>query len=313
MMDHLIPQRRVLDDLMATLDVDVVSTSERLVSPGWRLKFPSSPLPGIHYSLKGSGRMFVGDAPPISLIPHTLVITPPGQPFRIDVAADDQPTTFKVMEAPHPSAGSSPIVETLVAGNEEPALMMLCDHFRASYGASVQLFAGLRSPIVEQFDAADHLADKLLLVAVERNAQEVGMELMVTALLKQVLVAVLRRSLGSTDAWLQRFRILSDPQIARALADMVSRPGAPHSLSTLAETAGLSRSAFMSRFTRSFQASPMAVLRQVRMRRATNLLMAKTLSIDQVARAVGYSSRSSFSRNFRLFTGADPSRALIRE
>jgi AraC family transcriptional activator of mtrCDE len=35
---------------MTTLEVDVVRLTECLVSPGWRLSFPASDLPAIHYT-----------------------------------------------------------------------------------------------------------------------------------------------------------------------------------------------------------------------------------------------------------------------
>ena len=100
--------------------------------------------------------------------------------------------------------------------------------------------------------------------------------------------------------------MLSDPQVARAFADMVEMPGAPHSVQSLAQAAGLSRSAFMQRFHRAFGRSPMIVLRDLRMRYAARLLETQTLAIDRVARAVGYNSRSSFSRAFRQAHGREP-------
>jgi len=45
-------------------------------------------MPTIHYNLAETGQMVIGDAPPIHLVPHTLVIAPPRQPFRIDVPMD---------------------------------------------------------------------------------------------------------------------------------------------------------------------------------------------------------------------------------
>jgi transcriptional regulator GlxA family with amidase domain len=184
---------------------------------------------------------------------------------------------------------------------------LICGYFRASYGMSIDLFAKLPSPIVERFETADDLEHKLKSALAEISAQQVGMRAMTTALLKQVLVTLLRRSLSSTDLWLERFSMLSDQQIARAFVDMVARPGAPHSVLTLSETAGLSRSAFMARFAAAFGSSPMVVLRQLRMRRAANMLAANILSIEQVAHAVGYTSRSSFFRAFRQIYGHDPS------
>ncbi len=134
--------------------------------------------------------------------------------------------------------------------------MLICGYFHASFGASVDLFASLRDPIVEQFDSGDRLDESLKSAIAELMAQEVGMGAMATSLLKQVLVRLLRRSLTSMNLWVERFSILGDPPIARAFAEMVARPGAPHSVLTLAQTSALSRSAFMARFTAVFGHSP---------------------------------------------------------
>ena len=292
---------------MTTLDVNVVWLTECLVSPGWRLSFPANDLPAIHYNLAGSGEMVVGDAPAIPLDPHTLVITPPRQPFRIDVTIDHGMAALRVMEARWRSANSSEVLHRFVAGDIEPMVMLICGYFRASYGRSIDLFATLPSPIVERFETADDLEHMLRSALAEISARQVGAEAMAMALLKQVLVRLLRRSLSSADVWLERFSILSDPQIARAFVDMLARPGASHSLLTLSQTAGLSRSAFMARFAAAFGCSPMAVLRQLRMRHAADMLATNVLSIAQIAHAVGYTSRSSFVRAFRQIHGHDPS------
>jgi AraC family transcriptional activator of mtrCDE len=184
---------------------------------------------------------------------------------------------------------------------------LICGYFNASYGASIDLFARLPVPIVEKFDAADQLDQKLKSALAELVAQEVGSGAMTMALMKQVLVTILRRSLKSTNLWVERFAVLNDPQIARALSDMVARPDAPHSIETLSGTSALSRSAFMLRFRKAFGASPMTVLRQMRMRQAKILLAVDSLSIDQIARAVGYANRTSFLRAFRKAHGIDPS------
>ena len=292
---------------MTTLDVNVVWLTECLVSPGWRLSFPANDLPAIHYNLAGSGEMVVGDAPAIPLDPHTLVITPPRQPFRIDVTIDHGMAALRVLEARWRSANSSEVLHRFVAGDIEPMVMLICGYFRASYGRSIDLFATLPSPIVERFETADDLEHMLRSALAEISARQVGAEAMAMALLKQVLVRLLRRSLSSSDVWLERFSILSDPQIARAFVDMLARPGASHSLLTLSQTAGLSRSAFMARFAAAFGCSPMAVLRQLRMRHAADMLATNVLSIAQIAHAVGYTSRSSFVRAFRQIHGHDPS------
>ena len=50
----------------------------------------------------------------------------------------------------------------------------------------------------------------------------------------------------------------------------------------------------------------MVALRQMRMKRAADMLAARTFSVEQVARAVGYKSCSSFLRAFRQVHGYVP-------
>jgi AraC family transcriptional activator of mtrCDE len=130
---------------------------------------------------------------------------------------------------------------------------------------------------------------------------------MTASLLKQVIIALARRSLKSSQSWTDRFSILADRQITRAFADMVARPGAAHTVQSLAYSASLSRSAFMARFSEIFGRSPMAILRDLRMRQAALDLTTTTTPVDVVAHNAGYESRSSFVRAFRKAYNVDPS------
>jgi AraC-like DNA-binding protein len=302
-----------LDRLMTTLEVSFVRLAECRVSPGWRLRLPAMPMPGIHYNLIGAGQAGVAKEAPIRISPHTLFITPPGKALWIEADGGIGPADGHTL-IEFDEFGPTELRQ-FVAGDAEPKIILICGYFRASYGASIELFANLRSPIVEMFNEQEHLDRHLKSALAEFVAQEVGSSAMTAALMKQVLVTILRRSLSSTELWVERFSILGDPQIARAFADMVARPGAPHSIQTLSHTSGLSRSAFMARFNEAFGNSPMTVLRQLRMRRAALLVQAGKLAIDQIARAVGYMSRSSFLRAFRKAHGSDPSdyRAGVRK
>lgn len=297
-----------LDNLMNGLEVNLVGLAECLISPGWALSFSAAETPTIHYNLSGSAKLVIGDSPPIILAPHTLVIVPPLQAFQIESGDGCRETSpDRVVEAKGLCDQESRALVRHVAGGEERQVIMICGCFRAAYGAFTDLFATLTSPMIERFDASDQLDDKLKSALSELVAQEVGMGAMTAALLKQVLITLLRRSLSSVNLWVERFSMLSDPQVARAFSDMVARPGAPHSIQSLANTAGLSRSAFMVRFAEIVGDSPMVVLRQLRMRRSLVLLTAGILSVDQIARNVGYANRSSFLRAFRKIYGVGPS------
>ena len=296
-----------LDNLMMTLEVEFVKLSECVVSPGWRLTMAATNAPSIHYDLIGMGRMIIGNHPPIDLQPHTLIIVPAGRSFCIEVAVDKRhPATLTITEE-NARTFAPGALRRFAAGSGEPEVMLICGYFRATYGASIDLFRTLTSPIVEQFSATDQLDHRLRSTMGELVAQEVGTGAMTAALMKQVLVTLLRRSLTTKNLWVERFSMLGDPQIARAFAEMVTHPELPHSVESLAQTACLSRSVFMARFTRLFGKPPKATLRDLRMRQAAVLLKNSGLSVDQIVHRVGYTSRSSFSRTFRKIHGCDPS------
>jgi len=295
-----------LDRLLDTLMVEFVRLSECLVGEGYRLELGGIDAAGLHYNLSGTGRLIAEHREPIELQPHTLVVLPANTLFRIEVPSRrGSRVTWKTVNGrAMPSAPGA--VRRYAANDGEPVVMLICGYFHASYGSSTDLFGALKGPIIEQFSEGDQVDESLKSALMELVAQEVGFGAMSAALLKQVVVALLRRSLRSMDLWVERFSLLSDPQIARAFAQMVAHPGARHSVSSLARTACLSRSAFEARFNRVVGRSPMTVLRDLRMRQAGDQLASTTMTIDEIAHQAGYASPSSFVRAFRKAHGCDP-------
>jgi AraC family transcriptional activator of mtrCDE len=295
-----------LDRLLDTLMVEFVRLSECLVGEGYRLELGGVDAPGLHYNLSGTGRLVVENREPIGLQPHTLVVLPAKTLFRIEVPSQrGARVTWKTIDGrTMPSQPGA--VRRYVANDGDPIVVLICGYFHASYGASTDLFGALKAPIIEQFREGDQVDESLRNALMELMEQEVGFGAMSAALLKQVIVALLRRSLRSMDLWLERFSLLSDPQVARAFAEMVSHPGAPHSVHSLARTACLSRSAFEARFTRVVGRPPMNILRDLRMRQAADQLRSTTMTVDEIAHHAGYESRSSFVRAFRAAHGRDP-------
>jgi transcriptional regulator GlxA family with amidase domain len=88
---------------------------------------------------------------------------------------------------------------------------------------------------------------------------------------------------------------------------VLAEPGLPHSLESLAEISGMSRSSFAERFAVSTGRTPMEFVREVRIRQGGKLLLTTELSVDSVADRVGFASRSHFSRAFREYFSRTPS------
>ncbi|MGO7762020.1 AraC family transcriptional regulator [Rhizobium ruizarguesonis] len=292
-----------LNNLMQTLDIDVIALIEVFVPHGHRVEMGKIDAPGIHYNLSGVGRISINGGPKMPLTPHLLIIVPPNTPFTIEADGGSGPPKLISRNCWTHQDG----ILRIAVPNEQPEIVQICGYFNASFGQSVRLFGELREPVIEQFEPADKIDLKLREAMDELLQQEVFVRAMTASLLKQIVVSLLRRSLKSSERWLERFSILADRQITRAFADMVARPGAPHSVQSLAHTAGLSRSAFMARFSDIFGQSPMVILRDLRMRQAAINLTTTTMSVDVVAQNAGYKSRSSFVRAFRKAYERDPS------
>jgi AraC family transcriptional activator of mtrCDE len=297
-----------LDNLMRALEIDVIALTEMLIPPGHRAEMGTLDAPAIHYTISGSGRISIGEGPSMPLTPHVLIIKPPNIPFAIEVDGGNGPKKLISRDCWKRHDG----VLRIGIPDEQPEVIQICGFFNASFGNSVGLFRELREPVVEKFEPTDRIDLKLREAVAELCSQEIGTGAMTASLLKQVIVALVRRSMKSSRSWTDRFSILADRQITRAFADMVARPGAPHTVESLAHSASLSRSAFMARFSEVFGRPPMAILRDLRMRQAALDLTTTSTPVDVVAYNAGYESRSSFVRAFRKAYNLDPSEYRLR-
>ncbi|MBV9654639.1 MAG: helix-turn-helix transcriptional regulator [Acetobacteraceae bacterium] len=291
-----------LNNLLRALEIDVVALTQLALPAGYRAEMGMLDAPAIHFNLSGHGRISINGRPMMPLTPHLLIIVPPSTPFAVEVYRPDGKLTRIDRDCWKREDG----LLRIAPPDETPVLVLICGFFNAGFGQSVGLFRDLREPVIEQFEPAEKIDSKLREVMDELLAQEIGTGAMAASLLKQVIVALVRRSLHSSQSWTDRFSILSDKQITRAFADMVARPGAAHTVQSLAYCAGLSRSAFMARFSDLFGRSPMVILRDLRMRQAARDLTTTAAPVDVVAHHAGYESRSSFVRAFRKAYDLDP-------
>ena len=101
---------------------------------------------------------------------------------------------------------------------------------------------------------------------------------------------------------------LNDKYVGRALAALHDRLAHGWSVAELAAEAGLSRSAFVERFTAAMGTPPMQYLAKSRMLLAKELLVERQKSISQVAAAVGYNAETAFNRAFKREFGTPPAK-----
>lgn len=273
-----------LDLLMGTLEVRRIELEDCTLRNERRFEQGHDGMTRLYYGICGAGSLTTPQGLSIAIAPHTLVVVPP------------------LARSPRQSQAAARESRALLAGNAR----ILCGRFQAAFGDVVDMFGGLSLPIVERFAEGDDLQARLRLAFAEFQARQPGSTAMTSLLMKQAIVLLLRRSLDSPNPWVERFAILRDHRISRAFAEMAAKPGAAHTVDSLARTACLSRSTFMARFYELVGRAPMSVLRDLRMRQAARQLRVTGISIGQIGQAAGYANNSGFVRAFRKAYGMDP-------
>jgi len=155
--------------------------------------------------------------------------------------------------------------------------------------------------------AVERLSTLVRLVGEEASERRAGRELVLTRLVEVLLIEALRDTPGD-DAPPGLLRGLADARLAPAIRQMHSQLARSWTVPLLARTAGLSRSAFFERFTRSVGLPPMEYLLAWRMAVAKDLLRREDLGVGEVAERVGYGSASTFSIAFSRHVGLPPGR-----
>lgn len=157
--------------------------------------------------------------------------------------------------------------------------------------------------------SGDQRLDTLLAeFAVELANDEPGKEIVMRALVEQVLVHVLRNySQPRLSDQLELSRVgLVDRRIRRSVELMHTQLDQDLTLKALAAASYLSPFHFARLFKKLTGATPHNYLAGIRASRAQLLLADTELSVTEVGAQVGYLSASHFTKAFRLATGTTP-------
>jgi len=270
------------------------------------MRFDSCNTASLHYCLGGVGTLAVRGLPPIQVEPHTFVLLPPGVAYSLE---SDSPKHVRLEHRTRLRGVSShESVPTLTVGEGQSGIKTVCGELRLGLADGSDPFTSLGKPLVVHFRGTNGLQDQLAMLLAESARPGVGSGVLTEALLKQCLVLALRRWIESDPLPLPWLASMSDPRLSRAWQAIFEQPAVAYTVDSLALIAGMSRSAFASAFLRAFGQPPMSLVKLVRLRRAGDLLITTALPVAEVAKRVGYSSRSNFSLAFTQFHGVDPSR-----
>ena len=142
----------------------------------------------------------------------------------------------------------------------------------------------------------------------ELLAEKPGREIVMRAIVEQVLVQILRQhSIARRSDELEISRVgLIDRRIRRSIELMHSQLDQDLSLKDLAAASYLSPFHFARLFKKITRVTPHNYLAAIRTQKAQLLLAENELSINAIAARVGYLSSSHFTKAFRAATGTTP-------
>ena len=290
---------RSIEAIIDLIDVKVDAFATCQIAPHTALKCDPCDRVVVHFVLGGSGTISseYGErgltAGSVLIVPANLAKTVAGEGPIV-----------RILEARDPCPLEGGLVKfSTGAGN---GLVLGCAKVIASVDGVSNVFTHLHEPMVE--NTISSCVDPIFhQIAREFAYPKVGTRALVGALMKQILIEVFRSQIGREKyrAWL--WPAMLDPQLARAALSIIVHPQARHSVEGLAVMAGMSRSRFSEAFAGNFGRSPIEFVQAVRLRAARRMLRGSTLPIKAVAAAVGYSSRSHFSRAYQSYFGEAPS------
>ncbi len=280
---------KLFDNLALT--VDPFATCR--LADGWRLRLPCQEWITLHYTMRGDGELKLGSGELLSMPCNSLAIMPPGLSHAVQCGTVAHETGIDGQGDP-----DSPLCEFVAGSLEDLALTIACGRIQVSYAGGVGLFDHLDQAIVMDFEDVPHMRTIFEELIAEYQRCGPACAAMMSALMNQCLIEVLRRAEEESGGSLPWLAALDDPRLAEVIETMLDHPEQGYTVESLAGIAAMSRSTFARHFERCFARTPMDYLRDVRLRRAAQLLQVGGSSVDGVAGKVGYASRSHFSQAF---------------
>ncbi len=154
---------------------------------------------------------------------------------------------------------------------------------------------------------AHHTLHTLLVLISQEIDAGIGSDLILQKLADILLYQVLRyymeKNPPTSPGWQSA---LLDEKIRFALEQMHRNPERAWTLESLAATVGVSRASLAARFKDALGATPMHYLAGLRIEKGRTLVREQGATLEQVARAVGYSSAFAYSKAYKRVRGNAP-------
>lgn len=278
----------------------------------WGIALPQRRRAPFYMVTKGRCEIVLRGAPSAgaSLGPGDLVVLPRGSAHALSSSAGVSTTPLEQFVARHPMDERGHVK---ALDGDGPTTCLIGGFFELE--RTPEPLAGILPPLMhvpgDDPEVSEWLEPTLRSIAHESAQAFPGRAVVLNRLADVLFVRVVRAYLlkmsaanaTSSPSWL---RGLTDPRIARALAQIHGAPEQAWTLARLASHAAMSRTAFAQRFRSLVGQTPVSYLATWRMQKGAYLLEMGTLSIAEIAERVGYASELAFAKAFRRRIGMPP-------
>ncbi len=266
----------------------------------WGVRYSEFGHPSFCAVLEGRCRLAVDGHSALTLAAGDFVLLPATPGFTMSGFEPVKP------ERIDPKVAAAPTGEVRHGTRTGPPDVRLLGGYFVFGSSDAALLVSLL-PAVVHVRGVERLSVLVRLVGEEASESRAGRDLVLTRLVEVLLVEALRSTPGK-DAPPGLLLGLADPRLAPSIREMHGQIARRWTVTQLARSAALSRSAFFERFTRAVGLPPMEYLLAWRMAVAKDLLRRHDLGLDEVAERVGYGSASTFSTAFSRHVGQPPGR-----
>ncbi len=293
-----------LDVLLGALSVEIEAFAVCEIGEDVRLIIPPVDMIEVHHVLEGKLHLTIDDKETVEVGPGSTLMVPPGRKQYL-ATSREAVTSKDSLEVCVPVRDGMLVVDA--TDGKEPTLRIACGAVLPDASGSYGPLDNLMRPVAENLSDVPVVAAAFGALLEEVAAPTEGTRALTSALMKACLVVLLRRHLQSSRTEGKTPALFDDVRLGRAVAAILDRPAADHSVTSLAKEAGMSRSGFAREFKEALNLTPMEFVTRARLSLAHRLLLTTGISVEGIASMVGFSSRSHFSRLFREHYGADPS------
>jgi AraC-like DNA-binding protein len=303
-----------LSNLLTDVRAHGALFDQTIVQPPWSVRFADNAPLTVVVMLSGVAWVHSDAAPLTRLDPGAVAVVVGGTPFTLADAHDPPAPPQAVVHGPDRVTGldGSDRRRELRIGvrtcgeRDDGATVVLTGSYQIRGVVSDRLLAALPPVLVvpDEGEMCPLMDITLAEVGRHRPGQQAVLDRLLDLLLLTTLREWLDRPEATPPAW---YRALGDPEIGTALRLLHEEPERRWTIAGLAAEVGISRASLARRFADLVGEPPMTYLTNWRLSLAADLLQRTRLSVDAIARRVGYHSGYALSVAFKRVHGIRPS------